>query len=204
MLFSTLDIIGTVAFAISGALTAIEKRMDIFGITIIAVATALGGGTLRDMLIGNTPVAWLSDLTNFYFVLVAVLVTVVFRNWLNQLRVSLMLFDTIGIGIFTLIGIQKGIMIDLHPLVCILLGTVTACFGGVIRDILCNEVPAIFRKEIYATACILGGATFYLFQYLNFSQDMVFICTIVSIISIRLLAVYFHWSLPQVRTYNDK
>lgn len=204
MLFSTLDIIGTVAFAISGALTAIEKRMDIFGITIIAVATALGGGTLRDMLIGNTPVAWLSDLTNFYFVLVAVLVTVVFRNWLNQLRVSLMLFDTIGIGIFTLIGIQKGIMIELHPLVCILLGTVTACFGGVIRDILCNEVPAIFRKEIYATACILGGATFYLFQYLNFSQDMVFICTIVSIISIRLLAVYFHWSLPQVRTYNDK
>lgn len=200
MLFSVLDIIGTVAFAVSGTLTAIEKRMDIFGITIIAISTALGGGTLRDMLIGNTPVTWLNDLQNFYFVLGSVIVTVVFRQWLNQLRVSLMLFDTIGIGIFTLIGIQKGILIDLHPLVCILLGTVTACFGGVIRDILCNEIPVIFRKEVYATACVVGGGTFYLYQYLSFSQDAVFICTILTIIAIRLLSVYFHWSLPQIKS----
>lgn len=200
MLFSVLDIIGTVAFAVSGTLTAIEKRMDIFGITIIAISTALGGGTLRDMLIGNTPVTWLNDLQNFYFVIGSVIVTVVFRQWLNQLRVSLMLFDTIGIGIFTLIGIQKGILIDLHPLVCILLGTVTACFGGVIRDILCNEIPVIFRKEVYATACVVGGGTFYLYQYLSFSQDAIFICTILTIIAIRLLSVYFHWSLPQIKS----
>lgn len=199
MLFSVLDIIGTVAFAVSGTLTAIEKRMDIFGIIIIAIATALGGGTLRDVLIGNTPVTWLKDLQNFYFVIGSVIITVVFRKWLNELRVSLMLFDTIGIGIFTLIGIQKGIMIDLHPLVCILLGTVTACFGGVIRDILCNQVPVVFRKEVYATACIVGGASFYLFQFFSFSQDAVFICTILTIIGIRLLSVYFQWSLPQIK-----
>ncbi|MGE8424397.1 MAG: trimeric intracellular cation channel family protein, partial [Sphingobacterium siyangense] len=111
MLFSTLDIFGTIAFAISGSLTAIEKRFDIFGITIIAIATALGGGTLRDILIGNTPVTWLTNLQNFYIVLLTVSVTIIFRKQLNKLRISLMLFDTIGIGIFTLIGLQKGVAI---------------------------------------------------------------------------------------------
>lgn len=120
MLFSVLDIIGTVAFAISGTLTAIEKRFDIFGIAIIAAVTAIGGGTLRDMLIGNMPVTWLLNLEYLYIVIAAIIVTIFFRKSLNKLRKSLLLFDTIGIGIFTLIGIQKGLLIGLHPIVCIL------------------------------------------------------------------------------------
>ena len=126
MVFMSLDIIGTVAFAVSGALTAMEKRMDVFGISIVAICTALGGGTLRDMLIGNTPVAWLLNLQNFYVALATIVLTIIFRIQLNKLRRSLLLFDTIGMGIFTLIGIQSGISIGLHPLVCILLGTITA------------------------------------------------------------------------------
>ena len=199
MLFSVLDIIGTVAFAISGTLTAIEKRFDIFGIAIIAAVTAIGGGTLRDMLIGNMPVTWLLNLEYLYIVIAAIIVTIFFRKSLNKLRKSLLLFDTIGIGIFTLIGIQKGLLIGLHPIVCVLLGTVTACFGGVIRDTLCNDVPIIFKKEIYATACIIGGGIFFLTQYWGLTQNSVYLATIISIITIRLFAVRLHWSLPVVK-----
>ncbi|MDY9918764.1 MAG: trimeric intracellular cation channel family protein [Proteiniphilum sp.] len=199
MLFSVLDIIGTIAFAISGTLTAIEKRFDIFGIAIIAAVTAIGGGTLRDMLIGNTPVMWLQHLEYLYIVIATIIVTIFFRKSLNKLRKSLLLFDTIGIGIFTLIGIQKGLLIGLHPIVCVLLGTVTACFGGVIRDTLCNDVPIIFKKEIYATACIIGGGIFFLTQYWGLTQNSVYLATIISIITIRLFAVRLHWSLPVVK-----
>lgn len=199
MLFSVLDIIGTVAFAISGTLTAIEKRFDIFGIAIIAGVTAIGGGTLRDMLIGNMPVTWLLHFEYLYIVIAAIVVTIFFRKGLNKLRTSLLLFDTMGIGIFTLIGIQKGLSIGLHPVVCVLLGTVTACFGGVIRDTLCNDVPIIFKKEIYATPCIVGGAVFFLVQLLGFSENTVYLSTIISIITIRLFAVRYHWSLPVVK-----
>lgn len=199
MVFMSLDIIGTVAFAVSGALTAMEKRMDVFGISIVAICTALGGGTLRDMLIGNTPVAWLLNLQNFYVALATIVLTIIFRIQLNKLRRSLLLFDTIGMGIFTLIGIQSGISIGLHPLVCILLGTITASFGGVIRDILCNEIPLIFDREIYATACLVGGAFYFLLAQYQFSVDILSFATIAVIIAVRLMAVYFHWSLPRVR-----
>ena len=199
MVFMSLDIIGTVAFAVSGALTAMEKRMDVFGISIVAICTALGGGTLRDMLIGNTPVAWLLNLQNFYVALATIVLTIIFRIQLNKLRRSLLLFDTIGMGIFTLIGIQSGIRIGLHPLVCILLGTITASFGGVIRDILCNEIPLIFNREIYATACLVGGAFYFLLAQYQFPIDILSFATIAVIIAVRLMAVYFHWSLPRVR-----
>ena len=199
MVFMSLDIIGTVAFAVSGALTAMEKRMDVFGISIVAICTALGGGTLRDMLIGNTPVAWLLNLQNFYVALATIVLTIIFRIQLNKLRRSLLLFDTIGMRIFTLIGIQSGISIGLHPLVCMLLGTITASFGGVIRDILCNEIPLIFDREIYATACLVGGAFYFLLAQYQFSVDILSFATIAVIIAVRLMAVYFHWSLPRVR-----
>lgn len=199
MVFMSLDIIGTVAFAVSGALTAMEKRMDVFGISIVAICTALGGGTLRDMLIGNTPVAWLLNLQNFYVALATIVLTIIFRIQLNKLRRSLLLFDTIGMGIFTLIGIQSGISIGLHPLVCMLLGTITASFGGVIRDILCNEIPLIFDREIYATACLVGGAFYFLLAQYQFSVDILSFATIAVIIAVRLMAVYFQWSLPRVR-----
>lgn len=199
MLFTILDIVGTVAFAISGTLTAIEKRFDIFGIAIIAAVTAIGGGALRDMLIGNTPVTWLHNLNYLYMVMASITIAVFFRKSLNKLRKSLLLFDTIGLGIFTLVGIQKGLLIGLHPVICVLLGTVTACFGGVIRDTLCNDVPVIFKKEIYATACIIGGAIFFIVHYWGFTQDIVYLATIISIITIRLLAVRFHLSLPVIK-----
>ena len=161
-MFHTIEIIGTIAFAMSGALTAIHRKLDPFGVFIIAFATAVGGGTLRDIMIGRTPVGWMLDVSYVYVIILGFVLAIIFRKKFDKLRTSLFLFDTIGLGVFTLIGIEKGLSVGLHPIICIALGTVTACFGGVTRDILCSEIPVIFREEIYATICILGGIVFFL------------------------------------------
>jgi uncharacterized membrane protein YeiH len=198
MLYQTIDILGTVAFAISGVLVAMDKRLDLFGVLIIAFVTAIGGGTLRDLLIGNTPVAWMKDITYMVTILITVVFAVIFVNQLKYLRRSLFLFDTIGIGLYTMVGIEKGLHAELLPVICIALGTMTACFGGVIRDILCNEIPVIFRKEIYATACILGGASYFLFTVLSVPDDYAYIAAIVVVIVLRILAVRFGIRLPNI------
>ena len=194
-MFYLLDIIGTMAFAMSGALTAMNKKLDPFGVFIIAFVTAVGGGTLRDTLIGRTPVGWMLDLNYVYFICTGYLLAIVFRKKLDRLRKSLFLFDTIGLGVFTLIGLEKGILVGLHPIICIALGNMTACFGGVIRDILCNEIPVIFRRQIYATICIFGGFVFFALKALRLEDDAVYVTTSVVIIAVRLIVVKFRWSL---------
>ena len=195
-MFHLLDIIGTVAFALSGALTAMSKKLDLFGVFIIAFVTAVGGGTLRDVMIGTTPVGWMLDLDYVYVICIAFALALVFRKKFERLRTSLFLFDTIGLGVFTLIGLEKGINVGLHPIVCIALGTMTACFGGVIRDILCAEIPVIFRKEIYATICILGGIIFFILRKFNLDNDILYLISSLVIIVVRLMAVKFKWYLP--------
>lgn len=194
--FEILDLLGTMAFAISGALAGRERRLDLFGLTILAFATAIGGGTVRDMMIGATPVTWLKDLTYFYTILIGVAMALVFYKKFNFLRYSLFLFDTIGLAVFTLIGIEKGMNVGLHPVICVTLGTITASFGGVIRDILANKVPIIFKQEIYATACIAGGIMYYMLHHFQLSKDILYIGTAGIIIVIRVLAVRYKWSLP--------
>ena len=195
-MFQLLEIIGTMAFAMSGALTAMNKKMDPFGVFIIAFVTAVGGGTLRDVLIGRTSVGWMLDIRYVYLIIVGFILAILFRKKFDRLRTSLFLFDTIGLGVFTLIGLEKGINIGLHPVICIALGTITACFGGVIRDILCTEIPVIFRREIYATICIFGGIVFFLLRKLNLENDFLYLATSIIIITIRLMAVKFKWYLP--------
>lgn len=198
MFYQVLDIFGTIAFAISGVLVAMDKRLDVFGVLIIAFVTAIGGGTLRDLLIGNTPVVWMRDATYMITIGVTVFFSIVFAGQLKYLRKSLFLFDTIGIGLFTMIGIEKGLEANLLPVMCIALGTMTASFGGVIRDILCNEIPVIFRKEIYATACILGGCSYFLLEALSVPNTYAYMASILVVILIRLLAVRFSIALPSI------
>ncbi|SCX83334.1 trimeric intracellular cation channel family protein [Flavobacterium caeni] len=194
-MFHWLDVIGTMAFAMSGALTAINKKLDPFGVFIIAFVTAVGGGMLRDALIGQTPVSWMRDLNYVYVICIGFVLAILFRKKLDRLRTSLFLFDTIGLGVFTLIGLEKGIDAGLHPVICIALGTMTACFGGVLRDILCNEIPVIFRRQIYATICIIGGVVFFALKKLPLDDDAVYVITSALIILIRLVAVKYKWSL---------
>ncbi len=194
-MFYIIDIIGTMAFALSGALTAMNKKLDLFGVFIIAFVTAVGGGTLRDIMIGKTPVGWMRDLNYVYVIIVGFFLAVLFRKTLDQLRKSLFLFDSIGLGVFTLVGIEKGINVGLNPIICVALGTMTACFGGVIRDILCNEIPVIFRKEIYATVCILGGILFFILKEFDVNDNVLYLITSFLIIITRFLAVRFKWYL---------
>lgn len=202
MFYYVIDILGTMAFAISGVLVAMEKKLDIFGVFIIAFVTAVGGGTLRDMLIGDTPVVWMRSSDYVITIVGSVIFAILFANQLKYLRKTLFLFDTIGIGLFTMVGIEKGISAGLLPVMCIFLGTITASFGGVIRDILCNEIPVIFRKEIYATACIFGGVSYFLLIRLPWDGAFSYSAAILIIISIRLLAVRFKITLPKL--YRNK
>ncbi|QDO94336.1 trimeric intracellular cation channel family protein [Formosa sediminum] len=200
-MFYIIDILGTISFAISGVLVALNKRMDPFGIFIIAFVTATGGGTLRDILIGSTPVFWMENMIYVYVIAITTILAVIIKQRIDYLRTPMFLFDTIGIGLYTLVGIQKGINLNFHPLICISLGTISACFGGVIRDILCNDIPVIFRNEIYATACIVGGISFFLLRELQVESNLIYLISGFIIIAIRLLAVRFKISLPSV--YSD-
>ncbi|MGB5418840.1 trimeric intracellular cation channel family protein [Algibacter sp.] len=197
-MYYIIDILGLISFAISGALVAFNKRMDVFGVLIIAFVTSVGGGTLTDLLIGNTPVGWMKNIIYVYIILGSAVFAIIFRSKINYLRTSLFLFDTIGIGLYTLLGIEKGLNANLHPLICIALGTMTASFGGVIRDILCNEIPIIFRKEVYATACILGGITFFALRKFNVPESIILIVSGAVVIVVRLLAVKFKIALPNI------
>lgn len=193
-----IDILGTISFAISGALTAMRKKLDPFGILIIALVTSVGGGTLRDILIGKTPVSWMLNMTFVYVIFGATIVAVIFRSQLRYVRKSLFLFDTIGIALYTIAGVQLAIAADLHPVICVILGTISACFGGVLRDILCNEIPVIFHKEIYATVCLLGGSTYLALSSAGIPIAWSMVISGLIVIVIRICAVLFEWQLPSI------
>ena len=198
MFYYIIDILGTIAFAISGVLVAMDKRLDVFGVLIIAFVTSVGGGTLRDLLIGIKPVGWLNAPVHLLVIVATVLLAIIFVKQLKYVRKSLFLFDTIGIGLYTMVGVEKGLAAELLPVMCIALGTITACFGGVIRDILCNEIPVIFRKEIYATVCILGGLVYFVLIQFPINDTIAYSMAIITIIIMRVLAVRFKISLPNI------
>jgi len=195
-LFNVLDILGTIAFAISGALSAMNRRLDLFGIFIIAFVTAIGGGTIRDVLIGSTPVMWMENVLYIYLIGFVTILAIVFRNKLNYLKKSLFLFDTIGLGVFTITGVETGIQNNLDPIISVALGAVTGTFGGVIRDILCNEIPVIFRKEIYATACLIGALAYVTLYDMGVNADIIYVVTSLTVICIRIIVVKYHLTLP--------
>lgn len=192
-----IDILGTISFAVSGAFLAMEKKLDPFGVLVISFVTAIGGGTLRDMLIGNLPVGWLQNETASIVIFSSAIAAMIFGRYFKYLSTTLFLFDALGLGLFTVVGIKLGIEKDFSMGICIALGTITACFGGVLRDVLLNNIPLLFRKEIYAMACIAGGLIYFLLRYFKVNADFVTILCILIIFTIRILAVRYKLSLPQ-------
>ena len=191
-----IDLFGTLVFAISGVLVAVEKKFDIVGAIIIGIVTAVGGGTLRDVLIGETPVGWMKDLNYLYVIFAALPLCFFFQQWIQKLRKGIFLFDTIGIGLFTILGLQKTLGIGLSPIIAIMMGIVSAVFGGVIRDVLTNEIPLIFRKEIYASACLAGALVFLGLEYVLPGTRYNVPISILIVIIIRYLSVRNKWELP--------
>ena len=196
--FTFLDITGIAAFSISGAFAAMEKKLDVFGIFVVAFITALGGGTIRDVLIGDYPVIWMRSNHYTLVIFFTASIAMLFHKVIGNYNKVLMFFDSLGLGFFTLVGIHKGIEFGFTPGICIAIGTVTACFGGLIRDISLNDIPHIFHKEIYATPCIFGGLLYFLLRKASVHPDVVDGFCIALIFALRLLAVRYNWRLPGV------
>lgn len=193
------DLAGTFVFAVSGWLLASKKQLDFFGAAVISFITAVGGGTLRDVLIGSTPVGWMQDINYLLIIASAMIATIFFKRIFEKLRKTMFLFDSIGIGLFTILGVQKTLDLGLSPVVAVMMGTISAVFGGVLRDTLVNEIPMIFRKEVYATVCVAGGIVYLLLGETALNDDLRVIITISVTITVRILAVVNNWSFRAVK-----
>jgi len=194
-----ISLLGSLTFAISGALKAINKKFDPFGVLIIGFITAVGGGTIRDILIPNKTVFWLNESIHLYVIISGVILAIIFRNKLNKFNKPLLFFDAVGLGLFTITGVQIGLESNFHLINCIILGTITGSFGGVLRDVLVNETPVIFKKEIYATISIVGGGLYLLLLKLEIQNPFLQIIPIIFIIITRLVILKFKISLPQIK-----
>lgn len=193
------ELAGTFFFAISGALAMRDKNPDWFGAAFTGFVTAIGGGTLRDMILGSYPLVWIGDIHFLYAVIAGVLTAILFHRRLGTLRKTFLLFDTLGIAFFTILGTEKAMSLGVKPEIAAIMGMFTAVMGGVIRDTLANELPVLLRREIYATAC-LAGASLYLVLALNtsLSRNLNLVLASSVIIIIRLLAVKYRLALPAI------
>lgn len=198
-LIYAVDLTGTFVFAVSGWLLASKKELDFFGASVISFITAIGGGTLRDLLIGSTPVGWMQDINYLYVISAGILAAIFFRRVFERLRKTMFLFDSIGIGLFAILGLEKTLAIGLSPVIAVMMGTISAVFGGVLRDTLVNEIPLIFRKEVYATVCIGGGLLYLLLKAFHLEQEWNIVITISATISVRILAVVYNWSFRAIK-----
>ena len=177
---------------------AASKQFDWFGGYVVGLATAIGGGTLRDLMLGLTPF-WMTNSIYLICTGFALVFTIIFRKRLVGLNHTWFIFDTFGLALFTIAGIQKSLYVEQPFWVAIVMGCITGAAGGVLRDVLINEVPLIFRKEIYAIACIIGGFVYQLCNWLHFSLEVTVIISFMSVVIVRVLAVKYHISLPHLK-----
>lgn len=193
--FTFIEILGTLAFAISGIRLASAKRFDWFGAYVVGFTTAIGGGTVRDLMLSLTPF-WMLDSTYLFVTAGALLIVIVSGPYLIRFNNTFFIFDAIGLGLFTVVGIEKTLAAGFPLWVGIIMGTITGAAGGVLRDILINEEPLIFRKEIYALACVFGGVVFGLCQWAGLGAGTTEVATALSVIAARVVAVHFGLKLP--------
>lgn len=194
-LVDIIEFLGTIAFAISGIRLASAKRFDWFGAIVIGFVTATGGGTLRDLLL-DVPPFWMQASRYMWCTLFAFVIVLCFRKYLVHLNNTIFWFDCIGLGLFVVVGYEKAMALDYPVWVCVSMATITGIVGGMIRDILINEVPIIFTQELYAVACILGGILFSILNYLHVDLVVIEISTAVFVVVIRILATKYKLKLP--------
>ena len=193
-----LEIVGTFAFAISGALAMKDQvHQDWFGASFTAFISSIGGGTIRDILLNSYPLVWVHDITFIYAIMGGILATFIFYKYLIILRKTLFFFDTWGIALFTIVGTEKALNLGVRPEIAAIMGVFTAVMGGVIRDVMTNKIPIIYGKEVYATACLAGACIYLVLDRFGVDRNISFITASLVIIVIRILAVRFHWSVPK-------
>lgn len=193
-----IEFAGTFAFAISGIRLASAKKFDWFGALVVGFVTAIGGGTLRDLFLNITPF-WMLSSVYLWCTVLALLFVIVFRKFLVHLNNTFFWFDSIGLGLFVVVGVERTMEMGFPFWVIIIMGTITGIFGGIIRDILINEIPIIFTQELYAVACIIGGAVFCLLIYLNVPLTITEIATALTVFLVRIIATKFQIKLPTLK-----
>jgi uncharacterized membrane protein YeiH len=196
-IISILDMIGTAAFAASGAWVGVRKHMDLFGVLVLGLVTAVGGGTLRDLLLGNLPPSSLVNETHLYLSILVSLVVFFSRHNFKIVEKPLLYFDAIGLGTFVVIGTTIALDFQMGWLVAVLMGMITGTVGGVIRDVLANQVPLILRHEIYASACIAGGTLLVFLEHAGMTRPIAALLSASLVITVRLLAIRYDWALPR-------
>ena len=203
LIIYVIELLGTFAFAISGIRHAAAKHFDWFGGYVCGVAVAIGGGTIRDVMLGTIPF-WMT--TPIYLICtgVALLTVVFFGKWMEPLKNAWFVFDTFGLALFTIAGIQKSLAMGQPFWVAIIMGCITGSAGGVIRDVLLNNEPVIFHKEIYAIACVLGGLAYWVLAAMGLSTELSAVVSFCVTCLIRFLAVRYHISLPTLKSENEK
>jgi len=195
-----LELIGTCFFAVSGALVATKKsEQDWFGVTFIGFITAIGGGSLRDMLLGSYPLVWVADVTFLYAIFFGILMTRLFYNFIKKRSKERFIFDTLGIAMFTILGTEKALDLGVNPVIAAIMGMLSAVMGGVIRDVLTNEIPVLFRKEIYASACLAGATLYLVLDYAGLDRNYNYFFSILMVSAIRYMAVKFNLTLPKFK-----
>lgn len=197
MLLYILDLFGTGVFAISGVWLACRKDMDLFGAMVLAFVTAVGGGTIRDVLLSSTPVFWIQDTLYLLVILATTLFAIVVRQWHERSKWILQVSDALGLAVFVVIGVTKSLSFGVEPMVAVMMGVLTGCGGGAIRDMLAGEIPMVLRKEIYASAAMAGGAVFILLEPLLNNINHTSIVAAAVVLLLRLMAVYKGLSLPR-------
>ncbi len=195
---SIVDYAGTFAFAISGIRLASAKKFDWFGAYVVGLVTAIGGGTTRDLLLDVTPF-WMTQPSYLIITGIALICVILFGKQLIKLNNTFFIFDAIGLGLFVVVGIEKSIDAGFPFWVTIIMGMITGSVGGIFRDILINEVPLIFRKDIYALACVLGGIVFYFCTVFGVKSEITQVISAASVILMRVIAVKYHLSLPVLK-----
>lgn len=195
-----LELGGVGFFSISGALAATEKsKPDWFGVTIIGFVTSLGGGSTRDILLGSYPLVWVRDVNFVYAIFIGIVLASIFYKPLIKVRKAFFLFDTLGIAMFTILGTEKALSFGIHPLIAAIMGMFSAVMGGVLRDVLTNETPILFRKEIYATACLSGAFIYLGLEFFNIPRTINLLTSISFILIIRILAIKLNITLPKFK-----
>lgn len=201
-LVDVIEYVGTFAFAISGIRLAAKKDFDLFGAYVVGLVTAIGGGTIRDLCIGASPF-WMQNANYLIWSGVALLFVIVFRKYLVHLNITFFLFDTIGLALFTVVGIEKTLAAGYDFWVAIVMGGITGAAGGVFRDICINEIPLIFRKEIYAVACLIGGLIYYVCSKLGMDSSAVQLLSALGVALTRVVAVRYKIGLPHIKGEQD-
>lgn len=195
-LLHTIFLIAITAEAMSAAIMGMRREMDLFGICVLGTVTGLGGGTVRDVLLGHYPISWVGHPEYLLFTAGAAVVTAYIARFVHHLRAVFLLVDGLGLVAFTIIGCDIGMSMDVHPSVAVLAGVITGIFGGVLRDIICNEVPLVLRRDLYATVAFFTGGLYMALHFLNFSPQVATLTALGAGFLFRVLALRFEWRLP--------